>query len=444
MKLLTKEDFISIYKNNGNALANPEIKKITQAVLENTDLPSKKDEEWIKTDISGILRHNYEYGQKTNLDKMTVSLYNLSGVYANVLVFINGHFCREFTKITDNNNILVFDDLKTAKKQDPELFDKYFNKTEAHKKHYFAALNTAYAENGAFVLIKKNSKIENPIHIYHFSDGENKKITSLMRNLIIAQDGSKANVIFSFHSLSQNFEFTNVSTEIFVEQNAYLDFNIFQGEGDDAFQVNQTMVHQQKGSQFFCNTATMCGSIVKNDIDVKILGENAYTELNGIYLPDREQQFTNTLLVNHTVGHSLSNQFYRGILENNSQIVFFGKVIIERDAIKSEAHQKNNNILLSAHSKAHSKPHLIIHNDDVSASHGSTVGQLDQEALFYMQARGIGEKRAKTLLLTAFMEEVTDKIQIAQYQFYLKFLVENRLKGEKIDAMCAKMGVCRR
>ncbi len=444
MKLLTKEDFINIYSNNGNAIATKKIKALAQQTIEQTDLPNKKDEDWIKTDISGMLRHNFEYGKNIDLDKMIVSLYNLSGTYANVLVFINGYFSKEFTKIIDNKDLMIFENLKTAKYSEPEIFEKYFNKTQAHKKHYFSALNTAYAEDGAFILIKKNSKIENPIHVYHFSDGDNHKITSLMRNLIIAQEGSKSHILFSYHSLSENYELTNVSTEIFTEKNSSLDFNIFQGEGDDAFQINQTMVHQHKDSRFFSNTATMCGNIVKNDIDIKILGENAYTELNGIYLPDREQQFNNTLTVEHSVGHSLSNQFYRGILDNNAKSVFYGKVLIDKNAIKSEAHQKNNNILLSKHSKAHSKPHLIIHNDDVSASHGSTVGQLDEEALFYMQTRGIGEKKARTLLLSAFMEEVINKIQIPQYRFYLKFLVEKRLKGEKIDSMCAKMGVCRK
>jgi len=432
MKLLTKEDFIDIYHNNGNALATPKIKKASELTLQEIDLPKKNDEDWIKTDINNILRHSFKYGKKLDLDKMIVSLYNLSGTYANVIVFINGHFCPDFTKIIDKKELLIFENLKTAKINEPKLFDKYFNKTEAHKKHFFSALNTAYAEDGAFILIKKNKKIENPIHVYHFSDGDNSKITSLLRNLIIAEEGSKSNILFSYHSLSENYELTNVSTEIFVEDNAYLDFNTFQGEGDDAFQINQTMVHQQKDSQFYSNTATMCGNVIKNDIHVKMLGENAYTELNGIYLPDREQQFTNTLYVEHSVGNSLSNQFYRGILENNAKSVFYGKVLIDKGATKSEAHQTNNNILLSKHSKAHSKPHLIIHNDDVAASHGSTVGQLDEEALFYMQTRGIGEKNAKTLLLKSFAKEVIDKIQIPQYHFYLEFLVDKRLRGEKI------------
>ncbi len=443
MKLLTKNDFINIYKNNGNAVATGDIKVLAEKNIEKFDIPDKKDENWIKTDLKPLLKHSFEYGKQLDIDKTIVSLYNLSGTYANVLVFVNGYFCPQFSKIIDNQG-LIFTNLKDAKENYPDIFEKYFNKTNVHTNNLFTALNTAYASDGGFIIIRKNTKIENPIHIYHFSDGVNTKITSLLRNMIIAEENSKANVLTSFHSLSENYEFTNVATEIFVEQNAYLDFNIFQGEGDDAFQYNRTNVVLKRDAQFYSNTATMCGSLVKNDIHVKITEENAYTELNGLYMPDRDQHFNNTLFVEHSVGHSLSKQFYRGILDNNATAVFYGKVLIDKGATQSEAHQKNNNILLSRHSKVHSKPHLIIHNDDVAASHGSTVGQLDKEAMFYMQARGIGEKMARTLLLTAFAEEVVNKIQIPQYHFYLKFLMEKRLKGEKIDAMCAKMGICRK
>lgn len=444
MKTLDKQDFIDIYQNNGNALASPKLKSLLNKTLEQKNIPSKKDEEWRKTDISPLLKHRFKYGEKIEIDKTIVSLYNLSGTYANVIVFINGHFCEKLTKLTDNQNVIVFDSIRTIKETQPKLFEKYFNKTDIHNKHFFSALNTTYAEDGAFILIKKNKKAENPIHVYHFSDGNDNKITSLLRNMIIAEKGSKANILFSYHSLSEDFVLTNVATEIFLEQNSYIDFNIFQGEGNEAFQINTTFVHQKRGSQFYSNTATMCGAIVRNDIDIKLLEEDTFCDLGGLYMPDREQNFDNTINIEHTVGHSLSKQFYRGILDNNARANFAGIVHIPPNAVKSEAHQTNNNILLSKHAKVHSKPQLIIHNDDVAASHGSTVGQLDTEQVFYMQTRGIGQKKARSLLLTAFADEVINKIQIPQYHFYLKYLTEKRLAGEKIDTMCAKMGVCRK
>ena len=444
MRTLTKQDFIDIYKNNGKALADKETKEKAEQLIAKLDLPTKKDEEWRKTDIQPLLKHGFQYGEKKTLDKTIISMYNLSGIYANVLVFINGHFSKEMSKLSDNQDVLIFDSIRNARENYPGIFKKYFNKTDIAKHNIFTALNTAYAEDGAFILVKKNKKVENPIHVYFFADGDDNKVTSLTRNLIIAEQGSKANILFSYHSLSEDFGLTNVATEIFAEENAYVNFNLFQGEGDNAFQFNNNFVKQRAGSSFYAHTATMCGSIVKNDFFVELLEENAYTELDGLYLPDREQHFNNTLKVVHKSGHCVSNQFYRGILDNTASAVFSGTVLIEKGAIKSEAHQKNNNILLTKYAKVHSKPQLIIHNDDVVASHGSTVGQLDAEQLFYMRARGISEKKARTLLLKAFAEEVIDKIQIPQYHFYVKFLTEKRLAGEKIDSMCAKMGVCRK
>ncbi len=442
-KYLTENDFIDIYKRNGSAIAPEKIKKIASDYLNKNDLPKTENEKWRKTDIKHILKHRFDYGKKTKIDKSLVSMYNVSGMYANVLVFINGHFCQKLTKITESDKLFIFKNLSAAKNENSEIFDKHFNRTEIHNEHYFSALNTIFAEDGAFILIKQNAKVENPIHVYNFVDGDNRKTTSLLRNLIIADKNSKSHIIFSYHSLSEDYFLTNVSTEIFVKENAFVDFNTFQGEGDDAFQINNTRVHQSKDSKFFSQTMTMCGNIVRNDMNIKIKGQNAHTELNGLYLPDREQHFDNTIKIEHEVGHSFSSQFYRGILDNKAKGIFYGTSQINKDAQKSEAHQKNNNILLSKYAKAHSKPHLIIHNDDVVASHGSTVGQLDKDALFYLRSRGIGLKRAKILLLTAFAEEVVNKIQIPQFHYYVKFLLENRMRGEKTDGMCSQMGACR-
>ncbi|MBN2891195.1 MAG: Fe-S cluster assembly protein SufD [Bacteroidales bacterium] len=442
-KYLTKEDFVEIYKNNGNALAGETVKQSAFDYIQDNDLPTTKLENWRKTDITPLLKHRFEYGKEVDLDEIVLTMYNLTGQSANILVFVNGHFIPKFSRITEKEDVFIFDNIANVKKNQPEYFQKYFNKTEAHSANIFSALNTAYAPNGAFVAIKKNSVVQNPVHIYHFSDGDNQKVTSLMRNLIVAECGAKAHIVFSFHPLSNDYIYTNVVNEVFTEANSYIDLNIFQGEGDDAFQTNLTKVHQETGSSFYANTFTLCGHLVRNDILVKINGENCHTELNGLYMPDREQHFDNTLYVDHHVGHSSSKQFYRGIMENNATAVFFGQSYINKDAIKSDIQQTNNNILLSQHSKIHSKPQLIIHNDDVSATHGSTVGQLDQEALFYMRSRGIGQKRAKVLLLNAFAEEVINKVQIEKLRLYYQFLVEKRLTGDKIEMQCTKLGECR-
>lgn len=442
-KYITKEDFVEIYKNNGCAVAGEDVKKAAYEYIENNELPTKKLENWRKTDISPMLKHRFEYGQNIEIDELVLTMYNITGQKSNILVYVNGHFVPKFSRINEKEGVLVLEDITEAKKKYPDYFKKYFNATNPHEENVFSALNTAHAANGAFVVIKKNSVLENPVHIYHFSDGENRKVTSLMRNLIIAESGSKAHVVSSFHPLSNDYIYTNVVNEIFTEANSYLDFNIFQGEGDDAFQTNLTKVQQEAGSSFYASAFTLCGHLVRNDLNVKINGENCYTELNGLYMPDREQHFDNTLYVDHHVGHSNSKQFYRGIMDNKATAVFSGVSHINKNSVKTDIEQTNNNILLSKYAKVHSKPQLIIHNDDVTASHGSTVGQLDEEALFYMRSRGIGHKRARVLLLTAFAEEVVDKIQIEKLRLYYQFLVEKRLSGNKVEMQCTKLGECR-
>ncbi len=442
-KYTDKQALIELAEKHSTPVGTQQQRRLALDVLHNSDLPNQKMESWTKTSLKPLLQHKYTFAKKIKLDKTIVSLYNISGLYSNIIVFINGHFCHELSRISDTKDVLVFDSLAFASQEYKEIFEEFFNKTKAHEKHWFGALNTAFASDGAFIYVKKNGKVENPVHVYFFYDGEDRKIFSQQRNMIIAGEGSKANILFSYHSLSSDYSFSNIVTEIFVGRNAYLDFNTFQGQGNESFQINLTNVMQEADSQFYANTITMCGRIVRNGLNVEFAGQGSYAELNGLYMPDREQHFDNSIFINHAVPNCLSNQFYRGIIDNNASAVFYGKVLIEKGSTKSEAHQTNNNILLTPYAKVHSKPHLIIYNDDVAASHGSTVGQVDQNALFYMQTRGIGKKKAETLLLSAFADEVINKIQMPQFKLYTKILTEKRLSGEKVDHQCAKLGICR-
>ncbi len=442
-KYLTKQDFIQILSNNGQPLIDQDLKSEVWQLIETMDIPDKRLEEWKKTPLKKLLEHRFSYGKKIELTKEDIAMFNVSGMYSNILVFINGYFCQKLSRILDSDKLLVFTDMQTARQQYPDVFRQYFAKTQAHKLHLFSALNTYFASNGAFVYIKPDVAIENPIHVYFFSDGDNNKTLSLTRNLIVAGQGSKANVLFSYHSLSSDYIFTNVVTEVFANESSTLKFHIFQGEGDNSFQINHTEAHVMAGANLYAHTSTMCGQIVRNDLRVSMLGQDAYAELNGLAMPDREQLHDNTVLVKHAVGGALSNQFYRNIVDNNARAVWFGKVLIERGARKSEAHQLNNNILLTPYARVHAKPHLVIYNDDVAASHGSSTGNLDQEAIFYMRSRGIGERRAKTMLLQAFANQVIDRISIMPYKFYLRTLVEKRLAGERVEMLCAKLGECR-
>ncbi|MBN1250787.1 MAG: Fe-S cluster assembly protein SufD, partial [Bacteroidales bacterium] len=274
------------------------------------------------------------------------------------------------------------------------------------------------------------------------SDGNNKKTISQYRNLIIAGKNSNVQIVNSFHSLTVNYTLTNISTEIILEENANLNFNIFQGEGDDAFQINSTKVNQEKNSNFSSHTITLCGSIVRNDLKIEHKAENCETNLFGLYLPDREQHFDNNIFINHAKPHGTSNQIYKGIIDNKASAVFLGKVFVGKGAQKTIADQTNRNILLTQYAKVNSKPQLEIYADDVSCSHGSTTGQIDKEALFYLQSRGINRRRAEVLLLGAFISDVIDAIKVEPLKIFVNILVNNRLNGEKVDGQCAMVSGC--
>lgn len=439
----SKQDLELLYSEQGDPLCSADKQQEITKIIKKTELPTGKEEKWRKTNLKSLLKHKFKYGKKYNITNNIIKDFNIAGTKTNVIVFINGHYISELSEIIEEPDVLILDSMSNTKSEQTDFFNKHFDSTGLSTNNIFAALNTRYATDGAFVLVKKNKKAENPIHIHNFTAGDSTKTASLIRNLIFIEESAKANVIISFHPLSNNYTYTNIATEIFLSKNSHLDINYFQGEGNDSFQTNQTFVKQAKDSNFHANTFSLCGQFIKNDINISIESSNCYTELNGLYLLDREQHINTSINIDHKVGHSVSNQFYRGILDNKASAVFYGLSKIFAKAIKTDIKQVNNNILLTDQAKIHSKPQLIIDNDDVTAAHGSTVGQLDKDAMFYMQTRGIGKDKAKMLLLYAFAEEVVDKIQLDKLKLFYKTLIKKRLSGTKIEMQCARLGECR-
>jgi len=438
--LTYKKDFTKTLFNNGEALSSSEIKNIATQFIDSNDFPSKKQEDWRKTDLAKMFKHKYARAEKVDVNEFIVSIYKVRELEANLMVFVNGFLIDEYSSIISKN--LIIKNIATAKIENKDIFTNYYNTSEVFKSNIFAAFNTAYATDGTFIYIPKNKTVEHPIHIINLSDGNNRKTISQIRNLIIADENAEANIIVSHHSISVNYTLSNTVTEIFANENSRLSYNIFQGEGDDAIQFNNTIVEQKRGSSFSSHYITLCGSLIRNDLKIEHKDENCETDLSGFYLPDREQHFDNMIYVHHAKPNCNSKQLYRGVLDNKATSVFSGKVLVDKNAQKTNAEQNNNNILLSQYAKAHSKPQLEIYADDVKCSHGSTTGQLDKEALFYLQSRGIGFKEARILLLNAFANKVVDKIKVPEFKRFVKFLIEKRMSGDKIEGQCSMFEEC--
>ncbi len=427
-----KAELINLQRNNSSPTKKDLLIEI-QNELNKLSLPHSKTEEWRNTNVNSILNHKYILGKKESVPLKYVNTFSFNEINADRLVLINGHFSDEYSHFNKTSGIQMG---SIKKNQKSNSFKKYYGSTNLYKSNFFAAYNSAYAEDGIFIHIPENVIVEHPIHIVNFIYGNNQKTISQAHNLIIAEKNSHAKILTTYHSLSEDFTFNNVATEIICSENSDIEFYVFEGEGDTASIVNNTYVNQLNGSKFLSNTSTLCGSLVRNEIHIDLLGENCESDLQGIYFPDKEQHIDNYVSIKHSKPNCKSNQLYKGIIDNKAETVFTGKVFVAPDAQKTDAAQSNRNILLTDNSKAHSRPQLEIYADDVRCSHGSTTGQIDKEALFYMKTRGIPELKAKTLLMTAFIGDIIEHITVKPYRDYVNYLVNKKLKGQEPESLC--------
>lgn len=432
-----KDSLLSLYSKENDFLLDKSIKTTLSKILKEKEIPNIKDEEWKKTSLNGLFKHKFEKGKQISVPNESVNTFSFNGEEADRLVFVNGIFIAEKSKITKKLNNVYVGSLKGGLKTHKEIIQENYCKTGIHKHNFFTAINSGYSEDGVFIYIPDNTILENPVHIVNFVHGDNKKAFSQTRNLVVVGKNSELQLISSYHSLSEDFTLNNTSTEFLADENSTIKYYIFEGEGNLASIINNVFVNQQKGSSFNTNTSILCGNLVRNEIHVKHEGEHCLTDLQGIYLPDKEQHFDNFLNINHGKPNCKSKQLYKGIIDNKAEAVFLGKVYVAKDAQKTDAEQSNKVLLLTDNAKSYSRPQLEIYADDVSCAHGSTTGQLDKEALFYMKTRGIPEAKAKTLLMTAFIGDVLDKIEIDSYKDYVKYLVNKRLKGQKVEGLCS-------
>ena len=291
----------------------------------------------------------------------------------------------------------------------------------------FEALNLAYAEDGLFVEISKKTQLEKSIEIVQFSS--NNKATNL-RHVIRLADFSEAEITFIYASEANSTGFLNVVCDIELGVGAKLTLNKLQVENGTDFHFSRENARQDKDSNLTINTLTLNGNFVRNDVNVKVEGQNAETNLNGAYILKNNQLVDNHTVVDHLVAHCQSNELYKGVVYDKATAVFNGKVFVRPDAQKINAFQSNANVLMSDDASVNSKPELEIYADDVKCSHGSTTGQLDEESVFYLRARGISEKSARNLIVAAFTGEVFEKIENEEVRAFIQAYANERFGWE--------------
>ncbi len=326
---------------------------------------------------------------------------------------VNGHV---FLPESKGPTGLIIDDISSAK-----------SLPSSSMKDVFAAMNVLHAQSGVCVQVAKNSVIDSVIEIVHVCTGSYAGFT---RNHITIGENAQAKVVMTYVSEQTNECFSHVHTSIEVGKRAHFNLEKVQMESSDLFSFSDEEVWQGADSVFQINTLTLDGNLVRNDLHIQVRGEHAETHLNGMYMLNGQQHVANYTTVDHQVANCESNELYKGIMDDKSIAVFNGKVFVRQDAQKTNAFQSNANVLISDDASVNSKPELEIYADDVKCSHGSTTGQLDDEALFYLRARGISERGATQLLLTAFMSDVLDKITVPSVKEKVFEVINKRFNWE--------------
>jgi Fe-S cluster assembly protein SufD len=343
-----------------------------------------------------------------------------------LIVFINGRHSSENSILLNMPEGVIVDSIANQIKKNNEVLLKYFGKYADHQNHIFTALSTAYTEDGAFIYVPAGKIVEEPIHIIFITDSGNEKILTQPRNLFVAEKNSQVTIIEHYVGNEGEIYFTNSITEIVAEENTVVDHIKLQEESKKAFHIARMEVDQERSSNFSSHLISTGADLTRNDFNARFNDEGGECTLNGLYMIDGTQLFDAHTLMDHAKPHCNSHEHYKGILDDKSRGVFNGKIIVRQDAQKTNAFQENNSILLSDEALVNTKPQLEIFADDVKCSHGATIGQMDDDAKFYLKSRGIGEEASKGILLHAFASDVITSIKIESVRNYIEKIITEK------------------
>ena len=393
-------------------------------------MPTIHDEEWRFTDISDHIKPEYIYQfehSKNEIELKDIFRCDVPDLNTIVITLMNGWFPTNFAPELPDGIIIC--SMADAINKYPELVNKHFANHQNYKENGLIALNTAFARDGIFIYIPDNVVFESPIQFINVVHSTEDLIIH-QRNMIIAGKNSQVTVVVCDHSLFFNKSFVNSVTEVVAEENAKVNIYNIQNSSNNTSMFSSTNIIQKKYSSVLANTITLHGGFIRNNTHVLMDEEFCEVNLFGLYLTDREQHVDNHTVIEHAKPNCTSNEKYKGILNEQSKCVFNGKVLVHKDAQKTNAFQSNNNILMTDEAKINSQPQLEIYADDVKCSHGATTGQLDKEALFYLRSRGINEDEARMMLMYSFAVEIINKIKIGRLRDRIDDLVSKRLRGE--------------
>jgi Fe-S cluster assembly protein SufD len=379
-----------------------------------TGFPTTRDEQWKYTSVAPIARTAFAHARGSDglgIPEGTLAALRFSGPGPQA-VFVNGQHAAGLSQAGPPAPGVEVLSLGEVLRRQPERLEPYLARLAGEGANVFAALNTAFLEDGAVVFLAPGAVAAEPIHLLFLSTSPGVARVSYPRTLIVAGPGSRARIVESYGGAAGEVYFTNAVTEIVAGEDAAIDHYKLQEESESAFHVATLAVRQERASRFSNTQIALGAALFRQDIGTVFGGEGGECVLNGLFVADGSQHTDTHTRIDHATPHCMSRERYRGILDGRARGVFHGLVLVRRDAQKTDAYQTNRNLLLSREALVNSTPQLEILADDVKCKHGSTTGQLDAEALFYLRSRGIGEAAARSLLTYAFASEVLQGIPL--------------------------------
>jgi Fe-S cluster assembly protein SufD len=440
VSLDAKQTYVAEFASSEKELDGPPwLRKVRKSAIgrfEALGFPTQKHEDWKYTNLAGLLRVPFKpaiLGRPDGVVAEKLEPFGFGVLKTSRLVFVNGRYSARLSYLRQLPEGVRIAPVAEILRSEPEAIKKHLAQYARFEEDAFVALNTAFFLDGAYVEIPRNTVVEEPIHLLFISTAKDFPIASYPRNLIVLGEASQATVIETYAGWAPDVTFANAVTEVAVGPAAVLDHYKIQREAETAFHVATMTVHQQRGSSATFHSISFGGALVRNSVHQLFRAEGGSLTLNGLFMPAKTQQIDNYTRIDHTAPACTSVELYRGILDGKSRGVFNGNIYVRKDAQKTVARQVNKNLLLSKEAFVDSTPGLEILADDVKCSHASTIGQLDETAIFYLRSRGIDEEAARNILTYAFAADVVNQVKVAPIRIKLDQLILSRLpKGATI------------
>jgi Fe-S cluster assembly protein SufD len=400
--------------------------------------PTIRDEEWRYTNVAPIQRGAFHPAPKdlAGLTERRLQPFLFQDLSCHRLVFVNGYFAPQLSLLGKLPDGVTLSSLATAIDSDAVFLQRHLARYAPIDRYGFAALNTAFLSDGACIYLPRGVKLADPVHLLFVSTARDEPALVQPRNLIVTEANSRAVLIESYISFDEARYFTNAISELVIAENATIEHYKLVQESAKAYHVGGIHVRQHANSRFISHNITVDGALVRNDIDVLFEAEGGECVLNGLYLASNRQHIDNHTRLDHAQPNCNSREFYKGVLDGRARAVFNGRIIVRQDAQHTDAQQENKNLLLSRDAEVDTKPQLEIYADDVKCAHGATVGQLDDDALYYLRSRGIDVATARHLLTYAFAKDVLNRIALEAIRGYVEKMLSARLlQGRTVETL---------